>query len=113
MPGLRDEDLLHSALVRPENKLAYAGEGLDLFDLAASLAYGLAAKHAFHDSNKRTAWASCRLFLRVNGIRLRAPTPEVVERVVPLASGGRDEVGLAAWLRGVRLSQREGCPGPD
>ena len=56
VPGLRDEGLLLSALARPVNKLAYAEPGsLDLFDLAAAYAFGLAANHAFHDGNKRTA----------------------------------------------------------
>ncbi len=54
--GLKDEGLLHSALGRPVNKLAYAEPGLlDLFDLAAAYAYGLASNHAFNDANKRTA----------------------------------------------------------
>jgi len=39
--GLEDEGLLHSALGRPVNKLAYAEPGSpDLFDLAAAYAYG-------------------------------------------------------------------------
>ena len=59
--GLKDEGLLHSALGRPVNKLAYAEPGL--FDLAAAYAYGLASNHAFNDANKRTAWACCVLFL--------------------------------------------------
>jgi death-on-curing protein len=36
--GPGDEGLLASALARPENRLAYAGEDADLFDLAAAYA---------------------------------------------------------------------------
>ena len=57
--GVKSEDLLHSALARPVNKLAYADPGtLDLCHLAAAYAYGLASNHPFNDGNKRTAWSS-------------------------------------------------------
>ena len=101
--GLKDENLLHSALGRPANKLAYAEPGsLDLFDLAAAYAFGLASNHAFHDANKRTAWACCVLFLKVNGVELDAPAAVVVERMPLLAAGWLDEAGFATWLRGCR-----------
>ncbi len=101
--GLKDEGLLHSALGRPINKLAYAEPGsLDLFDLAAAYAYGLASNHAFNDANKRTAWACCVLFLKVNGIELDTPAAIVVERMPLLAAGQVGEAGFAAWLRDCR-----------
>ncbi len=101
--GLKDEGLLHSALGRPVNKLAYAEPGsLDLFDLAAAYAYGLASNHAFNDANKRTAWACCVLFLKVNGVELDAPAAIVIERMPLLAGGRLDETGFAAWLRDCR-----------
>jgi len=103
--GLKDEGLLHSALGRPVNKLAYAEPGsLDLFDLAAAYAYGLASNHAFNDANKRTAWACCVLFLKVNGIELDTPAAIVVERMPLLAAGQLGEAGFAAWLRDCRRS---------
>ena len=101
--GLKDEGLLHSALGRPVNKLAYAEPGsLDLFDLAAAYAFGLASNHAFNDANKRTAWACCVLFLKVNGVELDAPAAVVIERMPLLAAGRLDEAGFAAWLRDCR-----------
>ena len=98
--GLKDEGMLHSALGRPENKLAYADPGvLDLFELAAAYAYGLAANHPFNDGNKRTAWGCCVLFLKVNGIELDVAAPQAVAQVLRLVEGGLDETGFAAWLR--------------
>jgi len=103
MHGLKDEGLLHSALGRPINKLAYAEPGsLNLFDLAAAYAYGLASNHAFNDANKRTAWACCVLLLKVNGVELDASAAIVVERIPMLAAGRLDEAGFAAWLRECR-----------
>ncbi len=100
MHGLEDEGLLHSALGRPVNKLAYAEPGS--LDLAAAYAYGLASNHAFNDANKRTAWACCVLFLKVNGVELDMPAAVVVERMPLLAAGRLDEAGFAAWLRDCR-----------
>lgn len=97
--GLRDENLLLSALARPQNRVAYEADDVDLFDLAASYAFGIARNHAFSDANKRTSWSSCVLFLRLNGIGIAAEVPEIVAEVVALAEGRRSEGEFAAWLR--------------
>ena len=98
--GLKNEGMLHSALGRPGNKLAYADPGiLDLFDLAAAYAYGLAANHPFNDGNKRTAWGCCVLFLKINGIELDVAAIQAVQRMLLLVQGGLDEAGLATWMR--------------
>lgn len=65
VPGLKDGGMLLSALGRPMNKFAYSDDGaLDLFNLAAAYAYGIAANHPFNDGKKRTAWACCLLSSR-------------------------------------------------
>lgn len=98
--GIKNEHLLHSALGRPVNKLAYAGlEDLDQFDLAAAYAYGLASNHPFNDGNKRTAWSSCVLFLKANGIEIDVLAQDAVEQMVRLATATIDEHDFAAWLR--------------
>ncbi len=98
--GAQKDDLLHSALARPMNKLAHEDTGsIDLFDLAAAYAYGLVSNHAFTDANKRTAWSVCSLFLKLNGVRIEAPVPEIIETVVGLAARQVSEAEFAAWLR--------------
>jgi death-on-curing protein len=85
---------------RTDRALAYAGEPPpDLFDLAAAYAFGIGGNHPFQDGNKRTGWASCVLFLRVNGVRPRIPALLVVPRMLALASGAMREADFAAWLR--------------
>lgn len=102
--GAQKEDLLHSALSRPMNKLAYGDpETIDLYDLAAAYANGLVSNHAFTDANKRTAWSVCSLFLKLNGARIEAPVSEIIETVVGLAARQIDEAGFAAWLRSRRV----------
>jgi len=62
---LRDFGLLDSALARPRNAYAYGEE--DVVVLAVALMAGIARAHAFEQGNKRTAFASMRVFLRING----------------------------------------------
>lgn len=67
--GLLKPDLLESALARPQNEYAYAGEA-DIFKLAAIYAEGIAQNHAFADANKRTAFLAATVFLLDNGYEL-------------------------------------------
>lgn len=97
LPGVRDRNLLESALARPRQREAY-GES-DFHRLAASLAYGLARNHPFADGNKRTAWTSARAFLALNGINLRPDPAAAVEMMVALAEGRLSEDDFAGWLR--------------
>lgn len=95
--GLRDEGLLESALGRPENLAAY-GEPT-VFDLGAAYAFGIARNHPFVDGNKRAAFLSAALFLRLNGFVLRASEPEATATMLAFAAGEVSEADFAAWLR--------------
>lgn len=97
-PGLRDADLLESALARPKDLWRYQPL-VDLAALAAAVGFGLVRNHAFIDGNKRTAFVCLNVFLMLNGLEIEAPEPEVVDVMVRLASGGLDQDGLATWIR--------------
>lgn len=97
-PGLRDENLLESALARPRMRLDYEPDS-DLATLAASYAFGLAKNHAFVDGNKRIAFAALFTFLGVNGLEFEATEKDAVRTILALASGEIDESQLAAWIR--------------
>ena len=96
-PGLRDQGLLDSALVRPRQLLAYGAP--DLCTLAAAYAAGLVRNHPFVDGNKRIAFVTAYVFLARNGRRLLAPEAEATAMVIGLAAGEIDEAACAAWLR--------------
>ena len=96
--GLRDESLLDSALAKPKNVLAYE-EGVDIFRLAASYAFGIARNHAFVDGNKRTALAVSAGFLARNGWDIEAPKAQLYLTFLHLAEGSLTEDELAAWFR--------------
>jgi death on curing protein len=95
--GIRDSGLLESALQRPLNKAAY-GEP-DIFDLAASYAYGIARNHPFIDGNKRTALVASRTFLIINGHQITATKEDRLLTFLALASGDLTGDELAAWFR--------------
>ncbi|MHB8051652.1 MAG: type II toxin-antitoxin system death-on-curing family toxin [Coriobacteriia bacterium] len=98
MPGLRNENLLESALARPRQMLAYTPEA-DLAALAAAYGYGLARNHAYNDGNKRVAFVVMAVFLGLNGREFTASEADVVTTIVALASGKLDEETLADWIR--------------
>lgn len=95
--GVRDEALLDSALNRPRDRFAYEQEA-GLARLGAAYAFGIAKNHAFLDGNLSTAWACCVLFLKINGVNLRAPAIDVVETMAGLAEGRASEADFCAWL---------------
>ena len=95
--GIRDENLLDSALAKPRNVFAYA-DSPALPMLAASYAFGIARNHAFVDGNKRTALVICEGFLRLNGLRIVASPEEKYLTFLHLAEGSLSEADLAAWL---------------
>lgn len=104
MPGVRDEDLLESALARPRQRWAYDASA-DLAVLAASYGFGLARNHPYHDGNKRVAFVAMAVFVGLNGFELVADEADVVTTIVALAAGALDEDALAEWVR-VRLAPR-------
>ncbi|WP_340238655.1 type II toxin-antitoxin system death-on-curing family toxin [Sulfitobacter pontiacus] len=96
--GLRDSDLLESALARPMNLYAF-GE-TSLFELAACYAEAIARNHAFVDGNKRTAFFVASDFLDQNGYELQAAVDqEHADMMVELAQGKMTRADAAAHLR--------------
>lgn len=94
--GIRDEGLLESALGKPQNQFAYGSP--NIFDLAASYAYGLVKNHPFLDGNKRTGFVAAVLMLELNGWRFHAQEADAAIRTLALAAGEMTESGYAAWL---------------
>lgn len=95
--GVRDANLLASALARPEQP---AHEGTpDAADLAASYGFGISRNHPFIDGNKRTAFVAVELFLALNGFELTAPDADCVINMLELAAGNLPEADFAVWIR--------------
>ena len=96
--GVRDENLVESALHRPKMKFNYEAEA-DLFDLAAAYLIGFTKNHGFVDGNKRIGLAATLSFLGVNGWRIVTSSGELLNLVLGAATSALGEKDVAAWLR--------------
>jgi len=97
LSGIRDENLLESALHRPQQLFAYGAP--DLFELAAAYAAGIVKNHPFLDGNKRAGFMAAYIFLEANGLSFQAPEEEVVLQTLALAASAIDENEFADWLK--------------
>ncbi len=95
--GLRDRELLESALARPRQRHAYGDP--DVFDLAAAYTAAIINNHPFVDGNKRTGFVVGVLFLELNGPTLTASETDATRAVLDLAAGEINENQFASWLR--------------
>jgi len=95
--GVRDSNLLESALAKPRNKYAYEPE-TSIHSLAAAYSHGITMNHPFVDGNKRTALIAGLVFLEINGINFGASEAETVAAFETLASGKLSEADLGRWF---------------
>lgn len=97
--GVRDENLLASAVNTPFQ--TFMGNDLypSIYDKAAQLCYGLANNHPFTDGNKRTALHSMYVYLIINGFDIMATQQDVENMIINVAAGNMTNTELAQWLR--------------
>ena len=92
--GVRDMGLLESALMRPQT-----GYYNSLSLQAAALLQSLTQNHAFTDGNKRVAFATTAIFLRMNGYRLKADADNgEAFLIVRVIKNKADLSEIADWL---------------
>jgi len=96
--GIRDEDLLDSALNLPFQSF----DGEDLYKTiqskAARLGFSLVNNHAFVDGNKRTGILVMMIFLEMNGIIIECTNEEIVDIGLNLATGHLTVNELLTWI---------------
>lgn len=97
--GIRDENLLASAVNTPFQ--TFMGNELypSIYDKAAQLCYGLANNHPFTDGNKRTALHSMYVYLIINGFDIMATQQDVENMIIDVASGNMTNTELVQWLQ--------------
>ena len=95
--GVRDENVLESALARPQQAWSYE-QASDVPSLAAHYAFGLVKNHPYRDGNQRIGFLALVTFLGMNGYDFAASDADVVTTVVALADGRVSEAQLAAWI---------------
>lgn len=101
--GVRDRGLLESALYRPKT-----GYYADLIDMAAALFESLMNNHPFVDGNKRVAFFSTDVFLRLNGYKMVVEPKAAHAFLMGLfGSNSCDLEHLAPWIRSVTKARQK------
>ncbi|KAF0146456.1 MAG: death on curing protein [Nitrospirae bacterium] len=97
--GIRDINLLSSAVAMPY--ASFSGDFLhsDVYEMAAAYAFHISQNHPFIDGNKRTALATALVFLELNGISIADAEGKLYKAMLSIASGKMDKPGFAEVLR--------------
>ncbi len=95
--GLRDENLLESALARPRQRWHHQDDA-SLAELAGAYGFGLVRNHPYVDGNKRVALVVMVAFLERNGAELTATNADALSTMLALAAGELTEGELADWI---------------
>ncbi len=96
--GVRDFDLLESAL----NNAYTTFDGEELYktkeEKAASLGFSLISNHAFVDGNKRIGVYVMLTFLEAEGIKMNCTNADVVDLGLSVASGKMKYGEILNWI---------------
>lgn len=97
--GIRDMELLKSALGMPP--ATYGGQFLhtDIYEMAAAYLFHLVKNHPFVDGNKRVGAVAAFVFLTLNGFNLDAPEDDFAEMVLAVARSDLDKADVAVFMR--------------
>lgn len=98
LDGLRDDNLLQSALSSPMQTYDDTELFPTLIDKAVRLACGLTQNHPFIDGNKRIGAHAMLVVLALNGISLTYTQTELSDIFLQLASGQIDYEKLREWV---------------
>jgi death-on-curing protein len=97
--GIRDLNLLLSAVNRPQASFDNQDLYPELFLKAAALMDSLMRNHPFLDGNKRTGFAAATLFIKLNGYQLIVTNEEVIKFVLEVARSEHSIDEIADWLQ--------------
>ncbi len=97
--GIRDVELLKSAIGMPST--TYRGEFLhtDIYEMAAAYLFHIVMNHPFVDGNKRVGAVTAFAFLFLNGYDFNAPEDDFADMVLDVASGKIDKSDVTAFIR--------------
>jgi death-on-curing protein len=98
-PGIRDIELLKSAVAMPA---AGCGEDYlhaDIYEMAAAYLFHIIRNHPFVDGNKRTGAVAAVVFLMINGKELHADEKNFEAVVRSVAEGRMEKAGAADFFR--------------
>ena len=98
MEGIRDKNLLDSALKVPFQ--TFDGKDLypDILDKATQLCFSLINNHPFSDGNKRIGIHLTLLFLKINNVQLNYVQQELIDLGFGIASSKLQKNDIRKWF---------------
>ena len=102
--GVRDSELLESALAKPKNIYLYSKSQSSIPSLASAYAYAISKNHPFLDGNKRVALVVSIAFMKLNGWRVVASQETLYTTFWNLAAEKISEDELLLWFESVSKS---------
>ena len=97
--GIRDTDLLLSAMGNVEATFGGVFLHETIFEMAAAYLHGICRNHPFVDGNKRTALSAALTFLDTNHVEVHAEVNELVDLVMGVAEGKISKAAVAVFLQ--------------
>jgi death on curing protein len=79
--------------------IGLASKKRDVVEQAAVILEMIAKKHPFLDGNKRTAFASAAVLLRLAGFEIAAEDDEIVQFMLDSAADRLTAAQIAVWLK--------------
>lgn len=97
--GIRDINLLDSALHYPQATFDQHYVHQDIYHMAAAYAFSIIKNHPFLDGNKRTGLAAALLFLDFNDITLETSQEELFDMAMQIAVSKISEEEIALFFK--------------
>ncbi|MGD0653140.1 MAG: type II toxin-antitoxin system death-on-curing family toxin [Thermoguttaceae bacterium] len=96
--GIRDWDLLHSAIAMPA--AGFSGKYLhgNLCEMAAAYLFHIVQNRPFIDGNKRVGAVAAYVFLALNKIQITADQDEYADLVLAVARGETSKTEVARFF---------------
>jgi death-on-curing protein len=97
--GLRDQNLLESALYQPQVKISGQYMHGNLYFMAAVYAYHIIKNHPFIDGNKRTGIFSAITFLEFNDLSIDLGHQQLYQLAIDIAESKLSKKEIAELLK--------------
>lgn len=107
-PGIRDIELLKSAVAMPSAGVGEDYLHADLYEMAAAYLFHIARNHPFVDGNKRTGAVAALIFLLMNGKEVQADEDSFEAIVRSVAEGKAGKTEAAEFFRRHAAGRKHG-----
>jgi death on curing protein len=105
--GVRDENLLASAVLTPQSSFGGKSPYADIVKVAAAYLFYICNNHPFLDGNKRTAMMAAIVFLRLNGIEPLPDSGRWEKLMLDVAASKVDRAATTQRLRKLLKRQKK------